>query len=639
MSIYNPTRQSARSTCPLRRLALGFSFAFCCNTVISQQAATWKSSRTYTAPKIDGILDEPIWLNQAAITEFRQVEPTLGEEPSQGTAFYLAYDSNRLYFAMVANDSDPEAIVATQLKRDADLSGDDNVVLVIDPFLDKRNGYYFSFNALGARQDALIRGGVTLNTDWDGIWDVVTKRSDTGWITEGSIPISTISFDSQAPAWGLNIERVIARTGERIRWNGTQRQYLVNNLANTGRLIGLSDLRRASGIELRPFTTVTYANDRTNGAETTRFDPGFDLFYKLTESTTAVLTINTDFADAEVDDRVVNLTRFPVNFPEKRAFFLQDAGVFSYSLINNNPLPYYSRRIGLGPRGEVVDINAGARISGREGPINFGILGVSTDASGDIEAKELGVARVQWTLTDETNIGTIATYGDPRTNGDAWLVGFDLNHTTGQFLGRNANLLDSSLYFQRTGATSLDGDSDAYDWGLIYDSPTWGFVSYLDRVGEDYYPALGSVRQTGVYTVTGKIDYELNPKALKSFVPNLSYVRRYNMIYNDREQETVGAEFTAETQRGTLCLSATAWNANDCRSLSSSEKACLLNQVTLRGTAFRPSSLFQNLVHYPPLLDTPKSRTTGGRKILTTARSPGAPPPSSTLIPVTNTPP
>lgn len=522
--------------------------------LVAKDSIQWNGRFIETSPVIDGVLDDSVWSDVQPITEFRQVEPISGGDPNERTKVYLAYEAHGIYFAVVAEDREPAGIIATQRKRDADLASDDSVVIVLDPFLDQRNGYYFAFNPLGAKQDALIRGGVTLNTDWDGIWEVAAKRTHFGWVAEGYLPLSTLSFKSNVPAWGLNIERTIARTGERIRWNGTERQYLVNNLANTGRLTGLSELRRAAGLELRPFVSVTYARDQVANESDTKFEPGFDLFYKLSDSTTAVLTVNTDFADAEVDDRVVNLTRFPVKFPEKRAFFLQDAGVFSYSLINNNPLPYYSRRIGLGPDGEVVNIVGGARISGREGPVNFGVLGVRTDPTGDIEAKELGVARVLFNLSDEASVGAIGTWGDPRMNGDAWLLGVDLNYTTGHWLGKTANLLDASLYYQTTDATGLDAGSDAFGWGLIYDSPTWGFVSYLDWVEEDYYPALGNIRQTGVYTITGKLDYELNPDWAKAVVPTFAWVKRHNLIFEDREFESFSLEATSESQRGDVLL-------------------------------------------------------------------------------------
>lgn len=539
---------------PTRSLFSLIASVLLTSSCFSQGVSSWQGARLDVAPSIDGLLDDAAWEGVEPITEFRQVEPKTGAEPSVDTKIYLAFDDERIYFALVATDQDASSIVATQLKRDSDLSGDDFFALVLDPFLDQRNGYYFAFNALGARRDALIRGGTILNADWDGIWDVVAKQNEDGWVAEGFIPISTLSFKSDIAAWGLNMERVIARSGERVRWNGTQRQFEVNNLANAGRLRGLKDLRRAAGFELRPSVSMTYSEDSRTGIEGSTFKPSFDLFYKLTESTTAVVTVNTDFADAEVDDRVVNLTRFPVKFPEKRAFFLQDAGVFSYSLINNNPLPYYSRRMGLGLGGKVVDIVAGARISGREGPVNFGVLGVQTEASGGIEAKELAVTRVLLNLSDEAGLGMIATSGDPLTNGDATLFGVDLNYTTGDLFGRPANLFDGSLYFQTTNATGRDQDSDAYGWGLKYDTPTWGFVSYMDRVGIDYYPALGSVRQTGVTTLTGKLDYEFNPDSLKSVVPAITYVQRYNLLDHDLEYETYGTEMTAETRRGETLL-------------------------------------------------------------------------------------
>lgn len=524
-------------------------------TQAPESAPAAAATRLATAPVIDGeFATDAAWADVPALTHFRQVEPVSGDPPSAETEVYLGYDDTHLYFAVIAHESAPANLVATQRKRDADLAGDDHVVLVLDPFLDQRNGYYFAFNPLGARLDALVRGGVTLNTDWDGLWSVVAQPTTSGWVAEGAIPLATLAFNPRAPAWGLNVERHFARTGERVRWHGPARQYEVSALANTGRLTGLTDLRRAAGFEVRPFSTLTYLHDRPAGRENVLFKPGLDVFYKLTESTTVVVTLNTDFADAEVDERQVNLTRFPVFFPEKRAFFLQDAGVFAYSLINRNPLPYYSRRIGIGPRGEVVDIVGGARISGREGRVNFGLLGVQTESSGPLEAKQLGVARVLVNATDEIGVGVIGTYGDPRTNGDAWLGGFDLNYNTGRLFGRPASPFQGSLYYEHTDSTGRDGDAAAFGWGAIYDSPTWGVTSYLDRVGEDFYPALGNVSQAGVTTYYLKTDYEFNPAPFKKVVPLVSYNRRQSLVYDAREAENVGPEVLLETPRGDTLL-------------------------------------------------------------------------------------
>ena len=594
-SLFNHTQITA----PRLFLAL----FYCASQAFAQtEAATGNltSTRFTTPPVIDGELDDAAWKGVPAITFFQQVEPVQGGEPSEKTEFYLGYDNTRLYFAIVAHDSQPEGIVATQRRRDADLDGDDNFIIVLDPFLDQRNGYYFAVNALGAKRDALIRGGLTLNTDWDGLWDVAAKRTADGWQAEGSIPLSTLAFNSKAAAWGLNLERQIARKGEKIRWRSPQRQYEVNHLAATGRLTGLTELSRATRYEARPFTSVTYVNDTVTGKEYTKLKPGFDLAYKLTESTTTVVTFNTDFADAEVDERQVNLTRFPVFFPEKRAFFLQDAGVFAYSLINRNPLPYYSRRIGIGPRGEVVDLIAGARVSGREGPVSFGLLTVKTDRSGTLEDKELAVGRVLVRATDEIGVGVIGTYGDPRTNGDAWLAGFDLNYNTGRLFDRPASPFQGSLYFEETDSTNRNGDAAAFGWGAIYDSPTWGFTSYLDRVGEDFYPALGNVQQTGIYNLSGKLDHEFNPEPLKRIVPLFSASHRHSLITNNREQETFGPEVTFETKRGdTLLL----------RTKVENERLPASFRVP-NGVVVRPGSFYGE--HLETAVTTSKSRPISG---------------------------
>lgn len=510
----------------------------------------WQPHFVVAPPRIDGVLDDAAWQETPPLRDFRQVEPVEGAAPSELTEVRLAFDAKRIYFAVTAHDRQAGAIVATQRKRDADLADDDHVVMVFDPFLDRRNGYLFAFNALGAQRDALIEQGRLLNPNWDGLWDVVARRTADGWQAEGSIPLSSLSFNPHTDVWGFNVERRIAGRAERVRWQGSSRQYDVNSLAETGRLTGLAALQRGLGIEFRPYASLTFADDRRNGEQTTRFKPGFDLAYRLTDATTAVLTVNTDFADAEVDERQVNLTRFPITFPEKRAFFLQDAGIFSFSLINRTPIPYTSRRIGLGPRGEQIDLQGGLRVSGREGRVNFALLGVQTDSSGSLHAKQLGVARVRVNVFEESDFGVIGTWGDPLTNGEARLGGADFTYRSARFLGRPETNFEGSVWYQNSSATGRLRDSHAFGYEFTYDSPTWGATSYLDRIGRDYYPSLGFVTQTGIWQNTTKLDREFRPTGLKRVVPAISSNYRYSAIYHERELHAFGPEVTLESRRG-----------------------------------------------------------------------------------------
>lgn len=515
----------------------------------------WTPVRVENAPRIDGDLEDEAWNAGPALEDFRQIEPVEGGVPGEVTEVRIVYDAKYLYFAVRAHDSRPGDIVATQRRRDADLADDDHVSLVLDPFLDQRNGYLFAFNPLGAQRDALIEQGRLLNANWDGVWEVVARRTSDGWQAEGFIPFATISFNPLTDEWGFNIERRIAGRAERVRWVGSSRQYEVNSLAEAGRLRGLTGMQRGLGLELRPYASVTRLRDQPHDMTSTRSKPGIDISWRITDSSTAVLTLNTDFADAEVDERRVNLTRFPISFPEKRAFFLQDAGIFSFSLINSSPIPFTSRRIGIGVAGEQVDLEAGLRVSGREGPVSFGLLGVRTEASGPIAARELGVARMRLNILEESDIGLIGTWGDPLSNGDAHLVGTDFTYRSARFLGRPSTTFEGSLWYQHTGATGRHRDSHAFGYEFTYDSPTWGMTSYVDRVGPDYYPGLGFVTQTGIWQNTTRIDREFRPAGLKRIVPGVWSNYRVTLADGKREFHTIGPEVSFETLRGdTLAL-------------------------------------------------------------------------------------
>ncbi len=520
----------------------------------AEPAGVWRPTRLAAPPRIDGVLDDTAWQAIPPLVAFSQVEPVAGAAPSERTEVRLGWDEKNLYFAAVAHDAEPAGIVATQRKRDVDLGDDDHIVLVLDPFLDRRNGYLFAFNALGARRDALVENGFELNANWDGIWEVKSRRTPTGWIAEGAIPLSTMSFNPLAAGWGFNVERRIARRSERMRWRAPSLQYEVSMLPEAGLLAGLTGLRRGLGLELRPYASLTYVDDRRTGLASTRLKPGFDLFYKITDSTTAVLTVNTDFADAEVDERQVNLTRFALSFPEKRAFFLQDAGIFSFSLINSSPLPYNSRRIGIGPNGEQIDLLGGVRISGREGRVNFGTLAVRLDRSGGLDAKDLGVARVSVNIFEGSSAGLIATRGDPGTNGRAWLVGSDFTYRSSRLFGRASAPFQGSVWAQHTDADGRKEHNGAFGYEFLYDSRTWGLSSFFEKMGRNYYPALGFVRQTGIWQGNVKLDREFNPAGFKRVVPAFVLNRRYSDLYHGDEYSSAGPDLTVDTTRGDLFL-------------------------------------------------------------------------------------
>jgi hypothetical protein len=317
---------------------------------------------------VDGVLDDEAWARASVIEGLVQVEPVQGATPSEQTEVRIVYDANNLYFGVVCRDRTPAGIVSTQLGRDSDLEVDDQITIVIDPFGDQRNGFFFSVNPAGARRDGQISNNAQeMSTEWDGIWDARARKTAEGWVAEIAIPFKTLRFKPGQTVWGLNIQRQIKRRQEIVRWAGARNDVWVSNLAAAGRLEGLEGLHQGRGLDIRPFVS----GGQENSDWTSKV--GLDVVKSITPNMTAALTVNTDFAETEVDALQTNLTRFPLFFPEKRYFFLENAGIFDFgtreATTTDAPLMklFFSRRIGLGPNGEEVPIDWGVRTTGRAG--------------------------------------------------------------------------------------------------------------------------------------------------------------------------------------------------------------------------------------------------------------------------------
>jgi hypothetical protein len=466
--------------------------------------------RTDNPPVIDGILDDEAWADAPSFDNFLQVNPVEGGPPSERTVVRLLFDSENIYIGIRCLDSDPGRITATQLRRDAPLNADDRVGVTIDTFLDRSNGYFFETNPIGAKRDALLSNNMTERVEWDGIWYSRSNIDEEGWSVEMQIPTKTVSFDPKLDAWGLNIARVIRRKNENIRWASPRRNASVTRAGDAGTVVGIQGLTQGVGLDIKPFMTLTY--DANKGSFD--FDPGGDLFYKLSPAVTASLTINTDFAETEVDERVINLTRFPTFFPEKRDFFLQDEGIFSFGGVRRSPLAFFSRRIGI-VDGEAKDILAGAKITGRSGGLEFGALDVQMkhdDALGD---KNLGVLRTRYTWDDVTSVGFIGTMGDPGTpKSDNGVVGFDLDYDNFNFDGQD-NRLHGTAYFLQSftgGEAAEEADGDGTAWGARLDYPNdpLDINLFVGEIEESFNPALGFVQRAGERELFGRAQYTLH---------------------------------------------------------------------------------------------------------------------------------
>ena len=448
--------------------------------------------------RIDGVLDEAGWSRVTTIGRLLQQEPSPESEPTQETDVWILYDRDNLYFGILCYERATE-IVATQLARDADLSVDDRLMILIDPFLDFRNGFFFEVNPLGARADGQVSNNAEQRSlEWDGIWQASASITDEGWVVEIAIPFKTLRFPPGQSTWGLNVERTMRGRNEVDRWASPRREVWITNLSMAGRLGALEDIEQGKGLDVRPYATT----GRREGEG--EVDAGVDIFYNVTPNLNASVTVNTDFAETEVDARQVNLTRFPLFFPEKRAFFLEGSGVFDVAGLrpssDSDLIPFFSRDIGL-LEGREVPLLLGTKIVGRERGLNVGFLDVQTRSvdlpdENHVTGQNLLAARVSKNLFRQSWVGGILTHGNPQGTGSNTLFGADARFATSTFRG-NKNL---SLDLFAVGTKDETLGATDYSLGVLLDYPNerWDAGVRVLQIGDDFRARLGFVPRTGM---------------------------------------------------------------------------------------------------------------------------------------------
>ena len=477
--------------------------------------------RTNTAPIIDGLLDDAVWENAALVDDLHQVEPIEYAEPFEHTEIWLLYDDDAIYVGAKLYDTDPESITAQNLRQNDSIGDDDRFFVTLDPFNDKRSGYYFGLNPNGIRMDGIYQNVTEFYSDWDSIYYAEASRFEQGWIAEFSIPFKSISFDATTDTWGLNFSRSVVRKNETIAWVTRNRQY---NPSVSGTATGLEGLRQGLGLDVVASVTGVRSRSFSNGTTDSDLEPSLDVAYRLTPSMNASLTLNTDFSATEVDDRQVNLTRFGLFFPEKRDFFLREADIFEFGNIGigngavyafgpggQNGRPFFSRRIGLSLSGQPVDLDYGAKISGRVGDWELGALSIRQDAFGDTEAETLSVVRAKLGVLEESNVGIIATDGNPNSNLDNSVYGFDFQYRNSRLSG--GRRLETELWFQQSDTQGVTGDDTAAGLGIRIPSAN-GFRggAHFKRIEQNFDPALGFLNRSGITEQAFDVGYTLRPR-------------------------------------------------------------------------------------------------------------------------------
>ncbi len=464
--------------------------------------------------RLDGRLNERFWEAADSISEFRQREPDEGAPCTERTVVKLARDRDALYAGVRAYDSDVHGVRATQLRRDADLEVDDYVMLLIDSFHDRRSGFVFRTNPNGAMWDAQFNGVDDANENWNGIWDVVVTRDSSGWTAEFRIPFRTLRFRSEGGGtFGFNVQRFIRRKNEVALWRGWGRTEGIYRLIYEGEVNGFDDVRRGRDLEVKPYVlgraTATdhdaLGNALRNGGA--RGKAGVDAKLAISAVVTADLTINTDFAQVEADQQVINLTRLPTFFPEKRDFFLESSSIFDFAS-PSRVQPFYSRRIGLGDSGQVVPMLAGGRVYGKVGPWALGALDVQT-GSGD-RANDL-VVRVKHDLLDRSYIGAIGVQRIAvGAKGAERIAGLDLDLPL-VVGGRN---IEPSFWIMGSQTPGAKGFPMAWRYGTDFPNDLFDSFISLYRIDAGFTPTLGFVQRAGIWETTSHIDFMPRPHVL-----------------------------------------------------------------------------------------------------------------------------
>ena len=482
-------------------------------------AAEVKAVRAEQNPRIDGLLDDPVWTSAVPIDGFRMVEPRPDGDPSEKTEVRVLYDEANLYIGIFCHDSEPGRIAANTMAHDSGGSSqrmgwgrppaaasDDMVRILLDPFQDRRTAYVFSINPRGARSEGLVYAG-SASLNWDGIWEARSRILASGWSAEIRIPFKSISFKPGLSVWGLNIERTISRKQETIRLSGTTPDSNFNNPNEAAVLTGIEGIKQGRGITFKPYGLVSAAGGgpESGGTDWT-VDGGFDLYKSFTPNLVGVASYNMDFAETEADERRINLTRFPLFFPEKRMFFLEGSEVFSFSS-SISFTPFFSRRIGLF-EGSQVPVLFGAKVYGKIGNTNLAVLDVQTGESGGLPGRNLLAARMTQNIFAQSKVGWIFTNGSPTGERNS-LAGVDFNYSSSKFLGdKNVMLAAWAAYNWNE---REEGRHHGFGFRADYPNDLWNVQTTYAYYGEALDPGLGFMMRRGIQTAYARVAYQPRP--------------------------------------------------------------------------------------------------------------------------------
>ena len=477
--------------------------------------------------RVDGLLDEAAWRDAPMASGFRQQEPFEGEPATEITEVRVLFDDATLYVGVLARDRSPDEVIARILQRDKLMelgfeatpafTSDDAVVIILDPFHDHRNAVVFGTNPNGAEFDALITDeGREFNIDWRGVWEVAAQRTPEGWSAEFAIPFRSLRFpEASAEPWGFNVYRIIRRKNEEVLWSSWSRSNEgFTRVSRAGHIHGLADLPRAGlNVELKPYVLggATGELDSFDRLDTDgEIDIGLDAKYEVRPGLVLDATLNTDFAQVEVDDQQVNLTRFSLFFPEKRDFFLENAGIFEMGQrgVFGEPPPFlmfFSRRIGISEDGP-IPVMGGLRLTGRAGRQTVGLINVVTNAAFDEPHTNHAIVRVKRDIGESSFLGAMAT---DRRSADRW------NSTGGvDWSFWPTSTLNVEGFGAATATSGRGGEGSAYRLGIDYQTDRYGITAGHLGVGPGATAELGFITRTDIQQSDVTLRFTPRPRVL-----------------------------------------------------------------------------------------------------------------------------
>ena len=471
---------------------------------------------------LDGVLDEKVWQQATPATDFVQREPYQGQPATEHTEVRVAYDRQAIYFGMTAYDSQPDQLIINSLEQDFAHNNQDGLSLYIDTFDDDRNAFVFYVNPVGAKKEMqTIDEGRVTNVEWEDVWDVRARQNDDGWVAEIRIPFKSLRFPrNESQHWGINFGRRLRRKNERNDWSPIPRRFSGYDLSFAGDLLGIEGVSPGRNFKIKPFVTGQVSKFRDDDTDSIG-DIGMDAKYGLGGLTLDV-TLNTDFSQVEVDEQQINLTRFNLFFPEKRDFFIENAGIFVFGQTEERQsdsrrdfLPFFSRRIGL-EAGTPLPILGGARLTGRAGPYSLGILDMQTRDSGLVPGRNFAVFRLKRNILAQSTVGVLWVDRESELPGDS-------NHVFG--VDANFRLHDWSIASFLAGSRTpgLHRDREAGRVWVEWKNNFWEARSgYLD-IGRNFDAKVGFVPRTGIRKWDSSFGWRPRPENpwVREFFPNL----------------------------------------------------------------------------------------------------------------------